>query len=148
MGERLRLRNLGYRVTAQRLAVLEGLEEVDGHISPQELYARILGQNPGIGLVTVYRSLKMLVSAGLACEVEFSDGSRHYTRRAPVGHHHHHLVCIGCQNVVDLGDCALPALEHELSERTGFTITQHRLDFYGLCRKCQAGNLKIGGSPA
>jgi Fe2+ or Zn2+ uptake regulation protein len=139
------LRALGYRITPQRAAVLEALGEVDGHISPQELHARMLKHTPGIGLVTIYRSLKMLSGAGLVCEVEFNNGSRHYTRRAPVGHHHH-LICRGCEGVVDFGDCGMPDLARELAERTGFTITEHRLELYGLCRQCQMENLKHQGS--
>ena len=135
--EKRKLRSLGYRVTAQRMAVLETLGQMDGHVTPQELHAHMCRFKAGIGLVTVYRALKMLTEAGLACEVELNGGSRHYIRRSPAAHHHH-LICLGCDGVTDFSNCALPALEKRLSQVTGFSIQQHRLEFYGLCRDCQA----------
>lgn len=134
--EKRKLRSLGYRVTTQRVAVLEALGQMEGHITPQELYARLHLLTPGIGLVTVYRILKMLTEAGLVCEVELNGGTRHYFRRSPAAHHHH-LICLNCDCVLDFASCALPALEKRLSKSTGFTIQQHRLEFYGLCRECQ-----------
>ncbi len=141
--EEQQLRKFGYRITPQRLAVLKTLEEADGHLSPLDIYNRAHSRMPGLGLVTVYRSLRVLAAAGLACEIEFGDGGRHYARRVPSGHHHH-LICTGCEGVVDFGDCALPALELRLAENTGFSITGHRLEFFGLCRHCQAEGSRNG----
>lgn len=135
--EKRKLRSLGFRVTAQRVAVLEALGQMDGHVTPQELHTHLHRLKPGIGLVTVYRALKMLTEAGLVCEVELNGGSRHYIRRSPAAHHHH-LICLKCDGVVDFKSCSLPALEKRLSQTTGFSIQQHRLEFYGLCRACQA----------
>lgn len=56
--------------------------------------------------------------------------------RRPEGHHHH-LICSECGAVVDFADCELDWLEKRLSEKTGFEIRSHLLEFLGRCRKCR-----------
>ena len=133
-----KLRNQGFRVTPQRMAVLKALEGTEGHLTPRELYQRLRLSGTGVSVVTVYRNLAVLVQAGLICEVELNDGARHYTRRSPETHHHH-LVCLQCGTVADFNRCALRGLEKKLAAETGFLVQQHRLEFYGLCPGCHNG---------
>jgi Fur family ferric uptake transcriptional regulator len=133
--EQQKLHDSGYKATPQRLTILAAINLREGHFTPQQLYKWLHEQYPGIGLVTVYRSLKALTRAGLVCEVQSAHNSRRYTRRS--AEHHHHLICLGCDRVVDFDHCRLLKLEEDLSKETGFAINEHRLEFYGFCRHCK-----------
>jgi Fur family ferric uptake transcriptional regulator len=61
--------------------------------------------------------------------------------------HHHHLVCTGCNRIIDYTDFVneevelLKQIEKRLSEKHDFKITKHMIQFYGLCQDCHR---KIG----
>lgn len=131
-----RLRQRGYKLTPQRRAVLNVIATSHEHLTPAAIYERGQQEQPGIGLVTVYRTLEILAELGVICEVNTEGGSRSYLiRRAPG--HHHHLICSGCNTVVDFTTCDLGELEQRLSRKTGFKIEGHLLEFIGYCQKCQ-----------
>ena len=130
------LRQKGYKLTPQRRAVINAIAKSNNHITPAELYERAHSEHSGVGLVTVYRTLKVLSSLGLICEMHHEGGSRSYLLRRPA-EHHHHLVCSGCGFVVDFGSCVLNDLERQLVNSTGFVMEDHLLEFHGLCPDCQ-----------
>ena len=132
------LRRQGYKITRQRRAVLNAIVLDRDHLTPAEVYERVRQEEPGIGLVTVYRTLGMLDKVGLICEVHSGGNCRSYLLRRPA-EHHHHLVCTDCGTVADFTDCALGELESRVSRETGFEIDGHLLEFAGRCRGCQAG---------
>jgi len=130
------LRDKGYKLTQQRHAVLRAIAASNDHLTPEEIYERARLKNPGIGMVTVYRTLNLLCDLSLVCRVHSSDGCRGYMMRRPTGHHHH-LVCSGCGMVCDFTGCSLAELQQRLSEETKFDIGGHLLEFYGRCPDCQ-----------
>ncbi|MBI2456877.1 MAG: transcriptional repressor, partial [candidate division NC10 bacterium] len=67
----------GLKTTRQRERIVRAFFAAGRHLSAEELYHRIHTQDPGIGLVTVYRTLKLLRQAGLATGRQFGDA---YTR--------------------------------------------------------------------
>ena len=130
------LKKYGYKLTPQRRAVLKVLNSSQEHLTPADVYEKVQPECPGIGLVTIYRLLKLLIKLGLICEVRANGNPRRYLiRRQP--EHHHHLICSGCGVVVDFTDCDLSGLGKRLSRETGFEIETHLLEFVGLCRNCQ-----------
>jgi Fe2+ or Zn2+ uptake regulation protein len=129
------LQGRGLKATPQRLVVLEAIDSASGYFTPQELYERLRAKRPGIGLVTVYRTLNALTGAGLVCEIESPGKAHRYVQRKPLAHHHH-LVCETCARVVDFGDCDLSELAGRLSRETGFEIRGHSLEFHGRCPAC------------
>ena len=130
------LRQKGYKLTPQRRAVINAIAGSNNHVTPAELYEKAHGEHAGVGLVTVYRTLKMLSNMGLICEMHGEGGSRSYLLRRPM-EHHHHLVCSGCGFVVDFASCALSDLERRLIDSTGFVMEDHVLEFHGRCPRCQ-----------
>ncbi|MDY6911610.1 MAG: Fur family transcriptional regulator [Chloroflexota bacterium] len=125
----------GYKLTAQRRAVLDVIVDSQEHLTPAAVHERVWRDHPGIGLVTVYRTLEMLSEIGLICRVHRGGKSRSYTL-APLGHHHH-LICSQCGAVADFTDCDLGKLEQRLAQETGFEIEGHLLQFTGRCQDCQ-----------
>ncbi len=130
------LKREGYKLTPQRRAVLRVIALSQSHLTPAIIYQRAHRTHPGIGLVTIYRTLNMLHELGFICEV-CGEGHRpsYLFRRIP--QHHHHLVCSDCGTVVNFTHCNLDSLERRLSEETGFLIQEHLLEFHGLCPKCR-----------
>jgi Fur family ferric uptake transcriptional regulator len=133
--KRRKLRGSGRKATPQRLSILEAIDGIQSCFTPQQLYERLQKQHLSIGLVTVYRTLALLAACGLVCRMERSGRSQSYAHCPE--RHHHHLVCTGCNRVVDIVNCGLDELEYRLTRETGFAISEHLLEFSGLCRECQ-----------
>jgi Fur family ferric uptake transcriptional regulator len=131
-----KLKQRGYKLTPQRRAVLKTFARSWHHLTPAEIYEKVRREYPSIGLVTVYRTLEILVELGLICEVNPEGSSRSYLTKRESGHHHH-LVCSGCGAVVEFTTYALNELEQRLSRDFGFRIKDHLLEFKGLCPACQ-----------
>jgi Fur family ferric uptake transcriptional regulator len=127
------LRERGYRLTPQRLAIMQILEEDGGHLSPVEIYERAITQIPGITEATVYRTLDFLARNGLVLVAHVGDGRLVYE---VAGHNHHHLICHDCGTTVEIEHHLLEALYVQFDEQTGFTIDQRHATFFGLCPKC------------
>jgi Fur family transcriptional regulator, ferric uptake regulator len=131
------LREHGYKLTTQRHALLKVIASHHDHLSPDTLYEIARQEYPGIGKVTIYRTLELLSNLNLVCRVHAPDGCRSYMMRRPTGHHHH-LVCSGCGRAVDFTDCDLGSLEKKLADQTGFRIEGHLLELYGQCDTCRS----------
>ncbi len=125
----------GYKLTSQRLAVLNVIANSQEHLTPAAIFKKVNQDHSQIGLVTVYRILETLSDLGLICRVDRPGKSSSYTL-SPSGHHHH-LVCSECGAVADFTDCSLEKLEQRLSEETGFKIEGHLLQFTGICDDCR-----------
>jgi Fe2+ or Zn2+ uptake regulation protein len=129
-----RLRSAGYKITPPRLAVLEVIEQEGEHLNPHEILAHAKAIHPALGRATVYRTLELLTQLGIVRPIYVGEQGPTYIR---ADGDHHHLVCSQCGRIVDFDDCMAGAMTQELTERFGFRITSHLLEFYGLCGKCQ-----------
>ena len=130
------LRKHGHKLTPQRRAVIRAITSSQDHLTPTTIYNKVCQDYPGIGLVTIYRTLEILDKLGLICEVHAGGSCRSYLARRPV-EHHHHLICAGCGVVIDFTGCDLGKVAQRLSQETGFEIESHLLEFLGLCQNCQ-----------
>ena len=128
-----------YKMTPQREIVLQVfLKQDDKHFSAEEVHKILRDQEYEIGLATVYRTLDLLVELAILQKIEFGDGcSRYELAKATDGHHHHHLICHGCGEVMEFSDDLLETLEAEIEARCGFQIADHEVKFFGYCSKCQ-----------
>ncbi|MDD5078500.1 MAG: Fur family transcriptional regulator, partial [Candidatus Omnitrophica bacterium] len=139
-----KFRGCGYRLTLGREAILELLSGTKEHLSAEDIYLRIHPKYPNVGLTTVYRTLDVLSALGMVYKLDFGDGrARYELAEGPKGeHHHHHLVCTSCNRVIDYTDFIddevelLRLTEQGLSKKYNFKITNHLIQFYGLCDKC------------
>ncbi len=127
------LRQAKWRVTPQRLAVLQALATGHHLASCQAIWERAQSICPDLGLVTVYRTLARLRAAGLVEQVDMS-GTAQY---GLVDRHHDHIICQRCGAVAAMDSCLLGPLEGVRLAGSNFLITGHRLDVFGLCRTCQ-----------
>ncbi len=121
--------------TQQREAIVEQFLACKGHVSTDDLLERVREDHKKIGYATVYRTLKLLVEAGLAHARDFGDGQ---TRYEVASDHHDHLICSKCGLVLEFEDDEIEALQDKVAQRLGgFKIVQHRLELFGLCPKEQ-----------
>lgn len=130
------MRAQGYRLTSPRMAVIDVLSQAESWLSPEVVHARANARCPGIGLVTVYRTLGLLSDLGYVRRVHGEDGCHGYAL-AGTGHGHH-VVCRSCHKVVDFPECDLEPLVERMEAETGFEIENHVLELVGLCPACLA----------
>ncbi len=129
-----RLRAVGLKVTAPRLAVLNVVTR-PGHRSADEVFAEVAQTLPNTSLQAVYGVLSALDGAGLLRKIEPAGSPALYEERR--GDNHHHLVCRSCQRIEDI-DCAVgetPCLTPSTTH--GFRIDMAEVTFWGLCSWCQ-----------
>ncbi len=120
--------------TKQREIILDAFLEAHDHVTSEELYRAIRSCNPRIGYTTVYRTMKLLVDAGLAQERHFADGIARYE----IEHEHHdHLVCTKCGKIVEFECQMIERSQDEIAERYGFLVLRHRHELYGHCGDCR-----------
>jgi len=132
------LRHNGYKVTPQRRTIIDEIIGTHEHQTPAAIHERIHIDHPGIGLVTIYRTLEILAELGLICETHAGHSCRSYLMRQS-NTHHHHLICSDCGKVVDVADCGLHELENKLTGQSGFKISGHRLEIIVQCREWAEG---------
>ena len=130
-----RLQEAGYRLTSPRRWLVETLSTSQRALSPLDLYDAARQYHPGMGLVTVYRTLEKLEALGLVSRVHQPDGCHMFLRSARG--HEHLLLCTSCQRAEYVSGDDLEALARAIARRTGFRVDEHWLQFNGLCADCQ-----------
>ena len=115
------------------LEILEGSQS--RHFSAEDVYKKLLESDEEIGLATVYRVLTQFETAGLVSRHHFETG--HSVFELNQGTHHDHIVCIKCGHIEEFIDETIEKLQHDISERAGFKMTDHCLYIYGICKDCQ-----------
>ena len=136
------LRERGYRLTPQRLMVVEAIHDANGHIGADEILASVRAKYQYANISTVYRTLELLKELGLVVEVDLGEGRIRY--HAAEKGHHHHLVCRQCGSVARLDESGLAGLASSLRRDYGFEADLRHLAISGLCRECSG---KQGQSP-
>ena len=137
-----RLKAKGLKITTQRLLVLRVLMDNAGeHLTAEEIYAKTCELNPGIGLATVYRAIRLFTQLGLVDRLNLGDGFARYEisdadEEKGKHHRHHHLICLNCGKIIPFEKDLLEELERNVSETTGFQIVDHEVRLYGYCSEC------------
>jgi Fur family transcriptional regulator, peroxide stress response regulator len=131
---RRRCREHGLRLTIQRRAVLEALVDLPGHPAAEALYSIVSGRLPGISRTTIYRTLDQLVRVGVIGRACHPGNTVRYDGRTDL---HHHLVCLGCESIVDISDPDLDRLPIPDTAGLGFEVQQFQVQFRGFCRACR-----------
>jgi Fur family transcriptional regulator, stress-responsive regulator len=127
------LRQHGYRVTAQRLAVLRAVSD-QPHLTADDVVDVVRADIGAISRRAVYDAVGTLADEGLLRRIQPAGSAARYELR--VGDNHHHLVCRNCGNLVDV-DCALgdaPCLT--ASDDAGFEIDEAEVVYWGRCPEC------------
>jgi len=148
-----RFKGCGYRLTLPRQVILNVLDQTTKHLSAEEIYHQVRKVHSPVGIATVYRTLELLGQLKLVHKFDFGDGRSRYelSKETKKKAHHHHLVCVECQKVVDYTDFIdeevelLSRTEKRLSRKYNFKILEHVIQFYGLCNQCRGNGIIKGG---
>ena len=132
------LRENKLKRTKCRIAVLAYLGTAQGPVTAEGLYQALSSSGTiHTSLSTVYRTVGALSEKGLLLKSAGADGVIHYQLNN--SRHCHYLICTDCSQVVPVDGCPLHVLEESLSQSTGYHITGHHLEFFGLCPQCASG---------
>jgi Fur family ferric uptake transcriptional regulator len=129
------LKEQGYRLTPQRVLVIEAIHDAQSHISAEEIHAQVRAKYPEVNISTVYRTLELLKKLELVTETDMGEGILRY-HHADEGHHHH-LVCHKCGRIFDLDESVLDSLTGTLIRECGFVPDFKHLAIFGHCLECQ-----------
>lgn len=130
------LKDVGLKITHPRIKIMRILlTSGERHVSAEDVYRLLLGNNEEIGLATVYRVLTQFEGAGLVTRHHFESG--HSVFELSPEHHHDHIVCIKCGHVEEFADPDIEARQLEIAKRLGFELTDHDLNMYGICADCR-----------
>jgi Fe2+ or Zn2+ uptake regulation protein len=124
----------GFRITPQRLVILQILIDEGDHLSPIEIYQRAAQIMPGMTEATVYRTLSFLAEQGIIMSAHIGSGQLVYEISE---YKHHHLICRSCKKTIDIDHEMLKDLYQKLEDQTGFKLDIVHLTFFGLCPECQ-----------
>jgi Fur family peroxide stress response transcriptional regulator len=127
-----RMRELGFRLTPQRMAILQMLFGHHGHPTAEDLYQQVSAEFPMISLATVYKTLHVLEALGEVTTLSI-DGCMHYD---PSTAPHPHLICVNCERILDLPASAMPALPEPTLTETGARILRYDVRAFGWCPQC------------
>ncbi|MFF0693592.1 Fur family transcriptional regulator [Streptomyces tendae] len=131
-----RLREGGWRLTAQRRVVAEVLDGDHVHLTADEVHSRAVARLPEISRATVYNTLRELVLRGEVVEVSTDGRAKRYD---PNAHRpHHHLLCARCGSIRDVHPTGDPLANLPASESFGFAVLEAEVTYRGICPDCAA----------
>ena len=128
------LRARGYRLTPQRQLVLEAVDKL-GHSTPDDILSEVRRTAGGVNISTVYRTLDLLEELGLVSHAHLGHGAPTY--HLADRHHHMHLVCRDCAEVIEADLALAEPFTRTLSETFGFETDMRHFAIFGRCTACQ-----------
>ena len=134
------IKQAGLKITLPRVKILEILEESDEHLSAEDVFKILLNKQEDIGLGTIYRVLTQFETAGLIKRHNFETGQAVFELER--GTHHDHLVCLKCGRIEEFMDNMIESRQQTIAEQHGFSIQDHSLTIYGICKNGQCDGLK------
>jgi Fur family transcriptional regulator, ferric uptake regulator len=129
------IKESGYRLTSPRKTIVEILAKSDCALGALDLFEQGIKEHPGLGLVTVYRTIEKLEELGLIQRVHQPGGCHRYFRSAT--EHQHILLCTNCGNSVFFSGDELSPLFAGVADTSGYEIRDHWLQLFGICPACR-----------
>ncbi len=129
-----RSKELGIKVTPQRIAIYKELASTDQHPSTETIYKKIKDYYPNISLTTVYRTLETFEKLGLISVVNvLYNAARYDANLSP----RHHIVCTECKKVEDVYDESLNNLDISNKTLGDYKVEGYSLLLSGVCTSCR-----------
>lgn len=121
------------RNSKQRNTLFECFQEAQQPMRPDQLLVCCKKNNPGIGIATIYRNLRLLLAERKIVEVQLPNQPTRYSLARPV--HQHHFYCRKCRGLFVINRC-VAGLRQLLDQ--GFVLEDHHITLYGVCAHCAA----------
>src|SRR4051795_13270408 len=137
---RRRCKEQGLAFTFQRQVIYEAVLASREHPTPELIYEQVRQRIPSVSLGTIYKNEKTFLESGVLREVTLHHGSlRLESNMTP----HHHLVCSSCKAIFDIEESAVEPIQLPKTELpAGFSISQCRVEFVGVCKSCKTADTK------
>lgn len=131
------LKKNGLKFTIQREIILETLYESDEHVTPETLHNLIQDKHPELklGIATIYRTLGLLENEEIVTSLSFGAQGKKYELGAK--EHHDHMICTLCGSITEFYDADIEQRQQSITVAHGFHMTDHSMQIYGICAKCQ-----------
>jgi Fur family transcriptional regulator, ferric uptake regulator len=131
---RAELNAKGWRMTPQREVILNTFKNLpEGqHLSAEDLYNRLKEQGEDISLSTIYRTVKMMARMGILRELELTEDHKHYEIKQSRPHHHHHLVCVKTNAVIEFKNDKILEISQKVAEKYGYKVLDCQLMIIGV----------------
>jgi Fur family ferric uptake transcriptional regulator len=130
------LKERGLKWTPEREKVFEEAFRMEGHFEADDLAYRLRKKGSRVSKATVYRTLPILVEAGLIKEVIHGEKHLHY-EHVHEGERHDHLICLKCGKIVEFKKGSLRKIEEEVCKENQFVPQKVLIEIFGYCKKCQ-----------
>jgi len=128
------LRNKGFKVTPQRLAVYEALANTTAHPNAEILYGKLRPKYPSMSFATVYKTVEILSQLGLITVLNTGEGSSRYDADMT---NHSHIQCSVCGCVDDVKHLSVTGLDEQVAADTGYEVQGQQFYFFGVCANCR-----------
>ncbi len=128
-------KDIGLKLTPQRLAILDFLDGNMDHPSADDIYKAVSVRYPTMSFATVYNTLDSLREKGYITELTIDPAKKRFD---PCTKMHHHLICTSCKRVHDIHADFLLELPEQV--KGDFRVTGNHIEFYGLCPTCDKGH--------
>jgi Fur family transcriptional regulator, ferric uptake regulator len=124
----------GEKLTEPRRVLIRHIFDSHKHFDADELVAELHNTGRRVSRATVYRTLRLLVEAGLLRELRL-------TNRTAYEHDygypsHDHLHCTQCNDIIEFNNDEIRRLREAVSMEHGFRASGHRFVITGVCPKC------------
>lgn len=128
-------RKIGFKLTPQRIAILDYLEGNKDHPSAEDIYKAVSEKFPTMSYATVYNTMDALAEKKSVVELNIDTHKKRFDSDTRP---HNHLICTKCKQMVDVFEKY--SLDIPEDQRQGFEITGNQIEFYGICSKCSNGS--------
>lgn len=129
------LRDKGFKVTPQRLAIYSALVASKSHPSAEMIYNELQPLYPTMSLATVYKTIEILKELNMVQVLNVGEDSFRYDA---VTTNHPHIRCMTCNRVDDLYGVDANDFIDKAASKTSYVIQGQQFYFYGMCPACQA----------
>ena len=128
----------GLKYTAERGRILKSALSMPGHFEVDDLHMKMRSQyDNNVSRATIYRTLPLMVEAGLLREVLFVDKHAHYEPVTVKHKHHEHLICLKCGKIIEFVNPQLEDLLSSVADNHQFEAQGHKLEMTGICKDCR-----------
>jgi Fur family ferric uptake transcriptional regulator len=130
------MKSKGLHESTTRDLVVETFLSAREHLGLDDILQRVRARHPGVGMATVYRTMRLLEEAGLVQARHFGSGPTLY--EVSVGRpHHDHLVCEECGQILEFVNEPIERLQEKVAAQHGFELLRHRHELFGVCARCR-----------
>lgn len=118
------LQREGFRLTTQRKAVWDELENSNEHYDADQIYENIKLKGVSVSRATVYRTLDVLAKNKFIRKLDVGDGRIRYEAKVSKGHHDH-MICIETGKIIEFFDQSIENLQDQIAKKHGYEVIRH-----------------------